>query len=121
MGYEWWQWCLFLLSFGVVMIAVKFVVTFDVTESRKQRHDNRKSKARMACPHASLREENGQYFFQSEVYSPIGRSDGQCQRCGMHFVGGLHAGEKLVREYAKNPRLYLEREKLFAKAVKKLM
>lgn len=119
-GLLWWQWCLVILSIGVVSIAVRVAFTLDLNAWMKRRDERRLDRLRNLCPHTEIGKEDGHYYVRSLATSPFGRTDAFCQRCGQHFIGGLAQAQEISAAFAKNPEALLERQKKFLKAAKKL-
>ena len=117
---NWWQWILVILSTGVFVATIKVAISFDLNAWMERRDRRRVGKAQMACPHTHYVIEDGERLFRSDIISPVGTTQGVCQRCQAVFVGGAAEGRRFQEAFAADPRLYIEREKKFAKLVAKL-
>lgn len=118
---EWWQWGVLGFLAVLSIVTLRVGLRFDLNTWQERRDDKLRKKAQGLCTHTYAWEENGQIYFKSAVTSPIGRTDGFCEKCGLHFIGGLDQAQRITARWAKNPVGFPEQERAFDKAARKVM
>ena len=115
-------------DFGVAIIIViicvlaifSLRVRFDLNEWLRDRHNRRVNQLKNICTHTKIHvSANGDANIGSFFHKPSGTDRWICDRCGLVTLSDEFAREQ--RDYwAAHPKEYRERERKFARHVKKV-
>ena len=111
-----WPIALFLAALSIVAIRIGF--NFDINKHIETRHERRKEKLRMLCPHAQMVKKNGGFALISSYGSPPGTNKWICDTCGVETFGP-DPFDRTMKIYQKNPELFMRNEKDFLKYANK--
>lgn len=108
-----------LLSIGLTVVAIKIGVSFDINRWSEARHRRREEKLQVLCPHATIEQtKDGDFVLACLMTSPHGTSMWICSRCGTRTHDGSRM-QRIMDEYASNPKTLVEREKQFLRLAEK--
>ena len=121
---DWWHWAATGLTVVLAGLSVKVAWTFNVNEWMKTRHERRKERLQVLCPHTwlSLREnpETGKpdWYIQSLVHSAPGTIEGWCSQCGMRFNDWTES-RRFSEQYGNDPKYWKKRQMKYQKAARR--
>ena len=119
---QWWQLILIIITVLLAVVAFKFVVTFNVTDWRKNRDERLKEALKIHCPHVEIVDMNTETrttTVKCLITKPRGTFTLYCNRCGQSFSDeGI--GFELQQFYGQNPEAYINKIKKVDKIAKKL-
>ena len=106
------------LSVIVAVVVVKIGISFNVNDYMNERRKRGKDRLVMLCPHAISRVDGDKLMIESLMTSPSGTLSWVCSRCRTmtHDQGAV---ERTMKDYADDPKLLLDKEKLFQKHARK--
>ena len=109
---------LILIIAGV--IAIRFSVKFDLNQFLKDRRKIKIDQLKNICPHGRIASitDDGKVTFESFFVSPVGTMDYVCSQCNV--IIGKEQVSRINEKYRDNLDLVFEKQKEFAKRVKKL-
>lgn len=122
---EWWHWALAVLMLGIAAISVKVAWTFNLNEWIESKHERRKERLKVLCPHTVLsvrtNPETGKpdLHIQSLVHSAFGTTEGWCSQCGMRFNDWTES-RRLSEHYGNDPEYWKKRQLKYERAVKRV-
>ena len=109
-----------LILIIITAIAIRFTFKFDLNKYFKDRRKIRIDQLKNICPHCRIEIlDNGQVKMESYFHSPFGTTDYICSRCN-RIVHSEEDALRICKNYAKDPKRFLENEKRFIKKMKAL-
>ena len=122
---EWWHWAGAVLMLVLAALSVKLAWTFNVNEWMKTRHERRKERLKVLCPHTLLsvrtNPETGEpdLHIQSLVHSAFGTIEGWCSQCGMRFNDWTES-RRFAEHYGNDPEYWKKRQLKYQKSAKRV-
>ena len=101
-------------------IVIRFTFKFDLNKYLENRRKIKIDQLKNICPHGRIASitDDGKVTFESFFVSPVGTMDYVCSQCNV--VVGKEQVNRLNERYRDNLDLVFEKQKEFAKRVKKL-
>ena len=122
---EWWHWAVAVLMLLLAALSVKVALTFNVNEWMKARHERRKERLKVLCPHTLLSVGTNpatgkpDIHIQSLVHSAPGIIEGWCSQCGMRFNDWTES-RRFSAQYANDPKCWKKQQLKYEKSAKSL-
>jgi len=109
-----------IIAVVVSIIAIRISFKFDLNKYFEDRRKIKIDQLRNICPHGRIANitDKGVITFESFFVSPVGTMDYICSQCNA-IVGKEHMN-RINERYKENPAIVLEKQKKFAKQMKKL-
>ena len=103
-----------------LVLTIKLAASFDINRWLEKRRERAKERVKILCPHALLERADDGTFNLVSLFQLQTLTTWVCGRCQLR-TNDSEMVRRLMQEFAKDPDMFVKREKLYQKHVKKYL